>query len=308
MISHDHNFKNVVLDFPVESLSWFLPEALECMGKLENFEFIRQEPGKRKLQDGHLALDMPILFRFEKGDLILWLLEFQEDKARFSIHRLLHYTADYMESYPKARIIPTVLFTDRRKWRKDVDRFLESRLGSRTFVHFEYQMIRLFDYQARDYYNYENPVAKIFLPKMSYAPEERGMVIRRAWQGLYELVSASLFDKYVDFIDIYAAVQEEEREALLREITEQEETHMLAEYIREKGRTEGMAQGMAQGRTQGMTEGICKEKFQTILNLRKFNMQPADIAQITRLTPEKVEAVLAAGDGGLDLLIREKGV
>jgi predicted transposase YdaD len=94
-----------------------------------------------------------------------------------------------------------------------------------------------------------------------------------------------------------------------REITEQEETHMLAEYIREKGRTEGMAQGMAQGmekgRTQGMTEGICKEKFQTILNLRKFNMQPADIAQITRLTPEKVAAVLAAGDGGLDLLIRE---
>ncbi|MDY0349538.1 MAG: hypothetical protein RBR13_12030, partial [Tenuifilaceae bacterium] len=226
----------MVLDFPVETLRWFLPEALGCMGNLMGFEFIRQEPKKKNLKDSHFALDMPILFRFELGDLILWLLEFQEDKSRFSIYKLMHYTVDFMESYPAARVIPTVLFTDRKKWRKDVSRSLESSLGNRTYVHFEYQMIRLFEYYARDFYDYNNPVAKILLPKMNYEPEERPEVIRRAWHGLFQLVGAAVFDKYVDFIDIYAAIQEDEREELLKQVIEQEDTVMLAQYIRDKGR------------------------------------------------------------------------
>jgi hypothetical protein len=33
-----------------------------------------------------------------------------------------------------------------------------------------------------------------------------------------------MFDKYVDFIDVYAGVREDEREAIFREMTEQEES------------------------------------------------------------------------------------
>ncbi|TYT73499.1 Rpn family recombination-promoting nuclease/putative transposase [Desulfobotulus mexicanus] len=52
-----------------------------------------------------------------------------------------------------------------------------------------------------------------------------------------------------------------------------------------------------------MSEGVYSEKYQTIMSLREFNMKPEDIAKATRLTPEKVKEVLAAGDKGLDLLI-----
>jgi len=38
--------------------------------------------------ESHLALDMPILFTFEKHELLLWLVEFQEDKSKFSIYKL----------------------------------------------------------------------------------------------------------------------------------------------------------------------------------------------------------------------------
>ena len=251
MEPHDHNFKNLFLDFPKEALAWLLPEALRNYGRLIRFEFIRQEPGKRKLSDPHLSLDMPILFTFEAGEILLWLVEFQEDKQKFSIYRLLRYTTDLMESHLDATIVPVVLFTRREKWKKDVTRSIASRLGDREFLHFEYQLIRLFDFNARDYYDYPNPVVKVLLPKMNYSPEQRGEVIRRAYQGLFELVTPMLFDKYVDFIDVYAGVQEEEKEALYREIVEREDTAMLAQYIRERGFQEGRLEGKIEGKIEG---------------------------------------------------------
>ncbi len=96
--SHDHNFKNLLADFPKEALEWILPEATEKFGAILKIEFIRQEPKKRKLSDAHLSLDMPILFSFEKGQILLWLVEFQEDKSRFSIYRLMRYVIDSAEA------------------------------------------------------------------------------------------------------------------------------------------------------------------------------------------------------------------
>jgi hypothetical protein len=60
-----------------------------------------------------------------------------------------------------------------------------------------------------------------------------------------------MFDKYVDFIDVYAGIREDEREAISREITEQEDTIMLAQYIRDKGFQEGELKGWrAEGRSR----------------------------------------------------------
>jgi hypothetical protein len=193
---------------------------------------------------------MPILFYFEKGRILLWLVEFQEDKNRFSIHKLLKYTADETEAYPKAIVIPTVLFTDRKKWNKNknVMRNLDIGFGGRTFLHFEYVFIKLFDLNARDYYHYDNPLVKILLPKMNYEPEERAEVIRQALVGLYRLVKPMLFDKYSDFIDIYADIREDERESLCQEINDKkEETAMLIQYFRDKFSQEGRQEGIQEG-------------------------------------------------------------
>ena len=108
--SHDHNFKNLFLDFPKETLELLFPQAQQNWGQVRKVEFVRQEPKKRKLSDSNLALDMPILFSFENHQVLLWLVEFQEDKSKFSIYKLLRYTTDLMESYPQALVIPTVLF------------------------------------------------------------------------------------------------------------------------------------------------------------------------------------------------------
>ncbi|MBW1835155.1 MAG: hypothetical protein JRI62_10635, partial [Deltaproteobacteria bacterium] len=173
-MSNDHNFKNLFLDFPKQTLEWFFPQAEQNWGQVHKVEFIRQEPQKRKLSEPSLALDMPILFFFENQQLLLWLVEFQEDKAKFSIYKFL--------------------FTDRTNWRKDVLRKLETRLNDRLFLYFEYVFFKLFDFNARDYYNINNPVVKILLPKMNYKKDERIEVIRQAYSGLFQLASRMLFD------------------------------------------------------------------------------------------------------------------
>ena len=71
---------------------------------------------------------------------------------------------------------------------------------------------------------------------------------------------AMLFDKYLDFIDVYAGVQAEEREALYRDLAEKEETAMLAQYIKNKGFDEGIQQGIQQGLLEGIT-ALIEVKF-----------------------------------------------
>jgi hypothetical protein len=231
--SHDHNFKNIFLDFPNQALEWIFPQAIKKWGSVKDIEFVRQEPKKDNLSDASLELDMPILFSFEEKQLLLWLVEFQEDKSKFSIYKLLRYTTDYMEAYPDAVVVPTVLFTDRKKWRKDVMRELETKVNDEVVLRFKYIFFKLFDFKARDYYNTNNPMVRILLPKMNYKPEEKSEVIKHAYIGLYQL-SPMRFDKYIYFIDLYAEVSEAEREKIFKEL-EQEEMESFSEYIKDKG-------------------------------------------------------------------------
>ena len=106
---------------------------------------------------------------------------------------------------------------------------------------------------------------------MDYPPEDRIEVIRHAYVGLFRLASALLFDKYVDFIDVYAGVRPAERETIYREIIEHKKTAMLAQYIREKGREEGRQEGWQEGRQE-----IQKENIVEILQMR-FGEIPNEI-------------------------------
>ena len=287
--SHDQNFKNLFVDFPVEALDWILPKAQQDWGKVWNVQFVRQEQLKHKLNDSHVVLDIPILYNFKRNKVMLWLVEFQDDKDHFSIYTVLHYLTDLMEAYPNMLIIPTVIFTDRKKWREDVKRQLEMKLYDRLLLHFEYVFIKLFNYNARDYFHIPNPVVKILLPKMNYEPHERIEVIRQAYFGLYQLASPALFEKYLYFIDVYAEVQEKERETIYQEIKGKKETAMLAQYMKDKGVEEGVQQGVLQGSAILLSRQMA----------RKYDLSPEGLS--AQLEGLKSEELLDLGDRIIDL-------
>jgi hypothetical protein len=250
------------MDFPKEALDWLLPDVSKGLGRIQQISFVREEPKKRQLTDAHLSLDMPILYTFKKKRVLLWLV------------------------------------------------------------------VKLFDYKARDYYDHPNPVVKILLPKMDYTanrhnftfliphpnppplgegvyekrrlcrfavyePEERTEVIRQAYRGLFELVAPMLFDKYVDFIDVYAEIREDEREAILHEMTEQEDTAMLAQYIRDKGFQEGWKEGRLD-----LLERLLTHRFGPLPNWGLDQLAGATLDQLNRwaeraLEADSIQAVLA---------------
>ena len=90
--------------------------------------------------------------------------------------------------------------------------------------------------------------------KMNYKKDERIEVIRHAYSGLFQLASRMLFDKYVDFIDVYAQISEQEQKSLYHEIIQHKETAMLAQYIREKGMQQGMLLEARDMLTEVLTE------------------------------------------------------
>ncbi|NLJ28460.1 MAG: hypothetical protein GX433_10670 [Deltaproteobacteria bacterium] len=80
---------------------------------------------------------------------------------------------------------------------------------------------------------------------------QREKVIQQAYLGRFRLAAPMLFDKNVDFIDVYAEIRDEEREAIYRLMTEREETAMLAQDIKDKGFQEGKLEGRREGRLEG---------------------------------------------------------
>nr|WP_232364013.1 hypothetical protein [Desulforapulum autotrophicum] len=206
-------------------------------------------------------------------------MEFQEDKSKFSIYKLLRYTTDLMETHPDALVIPTVLFTDRKKWSKAVLQQLHAQLHDRMFLHFEYVFHKLFDLNARDYYNVDNPVVKILLPKMHYKKEDRIEVIRQAYAGLFQLVSSGLFDKYVDFIDTYAEIEDQEQLNLYNEIVQHKETAMLAQYIRERG----MQEGRKEERKQSLISFIRKAKQEGVSVPTIAKIVDLDVSMVNKI-------------------------
>ena len=186
------------------------------------------------------------------------------------------------EAHPQAVVIPAVLFTDRRKWRKDVDLKSESAFCGETFLLFKYLQTRLFNYNVRDYYDSDNPLVTMLLPEMNCTQQGRFEVIRQAYKGLFRLAAPMQFDKYINFIDIYAEIEETEREHIYSELKEQKETAMLAQYIKEKGIKEGVQQGISQGVWQGETQLLCTliaEKCGIDLHIESFAQVPEDDAK-----------------------------
>ena len=76
-LRHDPSFKNLVLDFPEDTLRWLLPEAEHHFGKILKVEFLRQETKKRWLSDEGRELDIPLQFTFERNQVLVVLIEHQ---------------------------------------------------------------------------------------------------------------------------------------------------------------------------------------------------------------------------------------
>ena len=115
------------------------------------------------------------------------------------------------------------------------------------YLQFHYLAYPLFQTPARDHFDSPNLVARLNLPNMAYASEDKIDVYAQAVRGLLDLEPDPERQlKYLDFIDIYAHLDDNERRVYQqRHAPETTIMSQFAERFEEKGRQEGRQEGEA---------------------------------------------------------------
>ena len=98
-LMHDQDFKNLILDYPRQSLAFFA--AAEAGAGLAEARIVplRQEQLQGRLGERFRERDVPLLVEPPDGRRagILFMIEEETATSRFSIHRLAHYCLDLAE-------------------------------------------------------------------------------------------------------------------------------------------------------------------------------------------------------------------
>jgi predicted transposase YdaD len=149
--------------------------------------------------------------------------------------------------------------------------------------------------RAVDHLDSPNIVARLTLPTMAFAPEEKLEVIAAATRGLTELEpDPNRRLKYADFIDIYAMLTDDERERYHQHYPEEAATMAgFSQRFTEIGRQQGLEQGLEQGLSRGRREGEAR----VIVRLLARRVGPLGAAQVSRVEGLSVEALEALAEG-----------
>jgi len=202
---------------------------------------IRQEQIKERLGDRFLEVDVPLLVEWPDGrrEALLFLLEEETRARRFSIYRLVSYCVSLAELLGTDRIVPVVIFLDGGHPPREL------RLGGdfHSYLRFHYLVCDLARIDATAWLESDNIVARLNLPAMAYPPSRKIDIYAQAMRGLFNLeTNPERQAKYLDFIDIYADLDDNERKVYEQRYPEEvRKMTTFAERFIEKGVIQGKA-------------------------------------------------------------------
>jgi hypothetical protein len=292
-MSHDQNFKNLILDYPLQSLDFFAAE--EAGSRLAGAEVIpvRQEQLQERLGERFRELDVPLLAQWPDGrrEALLFVIEEESNPRRFSIHRLARYCLDLGELFETDRVVPVVIFLCGGPRRRELE------LGGdrHTYLSFRFLSCELAAIPYEQHLDSDNVVARITLPAMHCAAHQRLDAYIHAVRGLTSLESDPEKQlKYFDFIDTYANLDDNERASVARAYPD--EVNIMgsfAERYIQQGREEGEQQGEAK-----ILLRLLQLKFGDIPEAVRSRIEGADTQTLLAwservLTAASIEQVIA---------------
>jgi len=203
------------------------------------------------------VLDVPLMVEWEDGrrEILLFALEEESDSHRFSVHRLTRYCVDLAELFETDRVVPVVIFL---RLADHVHPGLRPGSERRDYLVFDYIACELAAMPFEQWENSNNVVARIMLMNMQWQAQTKIRAYARAIRGLLELEpDLRKRAKYIDFIDIYAALTDNERRRYERDYPEEQED--MAGIV-QRAREEGMEQGIQRGE-RAVLERLLQRRF-----------------------------------------------
>ena len=139
----------------------------------------------------------------------------------------------------------------------------ELRLGGdlHTYLRFHYLVCDLARIDATAWLKSDNIVARLNLPAMAYPPSRKVDIYAQAMRGLFNLeADPERQAKYLDFIDIYADLDDNERKVYEQRYPEEvQKMTTFADRFIEKGFEEGIEKGIVEGKAQGQAAVLLKQ-------------------------------------------------
>ncbi len=280
-ISHDQNFKNLILDYPLDALSFFAaPEAPSPEDSVQ-ITPIRQELLQERFGAHYRELDVPLKVEWQDGrrETILFILEEETDWHRFSLHRLGSYCFELAELCKSDCVVPVVIFL------READSAPASlSLGPKhqPYVTLDYLACKLKAIPYERWQHSDNLVARLNLPNMHIPAGHEINVYHQAIQGLKKLEpDRDKQAKYVDFIDIYARLTDNQLQQWQQQYPE-ESTTMTG--FAQRYRDEGMQLGRQEGERR-----VLERLLQRLLQRRFGALSAENTERLTEASMEDLE-------------------
>ena len=163
---------------------------------------------------------------------------------------LAHYCLDLAELFETDRVVPVAIFL---RAAEATPASLTLGTERRRYLAFDYLACKLKEIPSERWQHSDNLVARVNLPNMHTPESRRVEVYAEAVRGLLALERDSdKRAKYIEFIDIYAGLTDNEYRRYQRQYREDSSTMAgVISRAREEGMQRGMQQGMQQGRVEG---------------------------------------------------------
>jgi len=179
-------------------------------------------------------------------------------------------------------VVPVVIFL---RGSERVRRHLKLGSERHAYLRFDYLACVLAELPAEAWLDSPNLVARLNLPNMCWPRERKLEIYAQAVRGLIGFEpSIEKRIKYMDFIDIYSPLDDNERQLYQQRYPqENEEMQTWSERARHAGMEQGLQQGLLQGLERGREEGRedGERELLTRLLVRRFG--PLDNQAAERL-------------------------
>ena len=165
---------------------------------------------------------------------------------------------------------------------------------TRLVLDFRYIACALKQIPARDHLHSTNLVARLNLPNMAYAPADKLEIYARAVGGLFELEPhPERRLKYLDFIDIYAHLDDNERQLYAQRYPHEASTMTgFAQRFIEEGRKEGREEGIKEGEQAGLKQGLQRGEARVLTALLRLRFGDLPVAVQQRIEAADADTLL----------------
>lgn len=172
-IDHDQIFKQLIEAFFREFMELFCPVEAKWID-FSQVEFLREEHFTDVTRGLRRKLDLVAKVGLKAGGekFVLVHTEFEAEKEPDFPRRMYRYYCQLFLRHD-TEIVPIAVFTDDARWKTPVPDHFELGVAGKTFVQFDYHLIKLKALDYRQFLESHNPLAFALMAKMAYNRAER---------------------------------------------------------------------------------------------------------------------------------------